>query len=108
MAAEFAGRLKTRLVLEKWSGEGNQAGGFTVSWEPVAVIWAEMARAAQSSSSEADARVAKLRYRATIRARSLDLSNRVLWGDKVLSILSVNEDPAAPHRMELLLEERNQ
>lgn len=108
MKDEFAGRLKTRLSLERWTGESDQAGSFQVRWTPVATIWAEMVRATQSSSTEADSRVAKLKYRATIRAREIDLSNRIVWRSKVLSILSVNEDPSAPHKMELLLEERDQ
>jgi head-tail adaptor len=106
--AEFTGRLKTRLILEKWAGESDSAGSFEVRWEPVATVWAEMVRATQSSRTEADSRVARVRYRATIRARTIDMSNRVVWRNKVLSILNVNEDPAAPHKMELLLEERSQ
>lgn len=107
MGQEFAGRLRARLDVERWTGVPDGAGGFEARWTPSGAVWAEIATAGQRAATEGGQHFTHPRFRAVMREGDLDRSCRLRWGNRVLSVLNVSRDPKHPDRMQLLLEERN-
>jgi head-tail adaptor len=103
---EFAGALSERVVVERWDGVADDSGGEVGSWGPSIAVWAAVAPAGTGAAVEAEAPARRPRYRVRMRgARSADLSCRLLWRGRMLSVLSASPDPAR-ERVELLVEDR--
>ena len=106
MVSGLAGRLRTRLGVERFTSvNADGAGGFEDGWVPSGYIWAEMVDAGEDAVSEAGATVRRGRWKVLARDGAVDLTCRLRWGARAFAVLSVARDPALPDRMRLLVEE---
>lgn len=101
MAEEFAGRLRTRLGLERWADAGSGPG-----WQAAGELWAEVAPASDRIREDGGAEQYRGRLRVRLRPADVDESCRLLWEGRAYAVLATRRDPATPDRMELLIEER--
>lgn len=93
-------QLNRQLVLEAPERLADGAGGFTDSWVPLGIVWAEVsARTGREKQGEA-VPVSNVGYRITVRGAPVGDSNRPLPeqrfrdGTRVYRILAVTEhDP---------------
>ncbi len=103
---ELAGRMRARLVLERWTGLPDGAGGFAgEGWQVVRALWGELADLPEDRETAGEATRLRRRMRATVRPTDIDTRCRLRWGSRVFAVLSARCDPAAPDRMRLLIEE---
>ena len=106
MASGLAGRLRTRLRIERFDPQATDgAGGFTGNWTQAGAIWAEMAEAGEMAATEGGQRARRTRFKVTSRAADFDLAYRLRLGERAFTVLSVTRDPMTPDRMRLLVEE---
>ncbi len=107
MVSGFAGRLRTRLGVERFVAlsAGDGAGGFDGGWHPSGSIWVEMTEAGDDARVEGDQRVRHSRWKVLAREGAIDLTCRLRWGACAFAVLSVTRDPATPDRLRLLVEE---
>lgn len=98
---EFAGSLRERVALEDWAG--TPEGG---EWLPGGDAWGALLPADHGPAVLGEGRVARPRYRLTLRVRDVSLTTRVRWRGRVLSVLRVEPDPRARDRTTLLVEDR--
>ncbi len=106
MTMGLAGRLRTRLAVERFSLFGAEgAGGFEGGWTPAGALWAEMAEASEHATTEGAQALRRARWKVTARTGEVDRSCRLRWGARAFAVLSVTHDPALPDRMRLLVEE---
>ncbi len=105
--AEVAGALRERVVVERWAGDSDDAGGEVGAWGAGESAWAEVAAKGFGALAEAERVTSRPRYRVRMRREAqADLRCRLRWRGRVLSVLSVARDPWAPV-VELLVEERD-
>ncbi len=106
MVSGLAGRLRTRLGVERFTASGaDGAGGFAGGWTPAGSLWAEMVDAGEDVVSDGEARVRRARWTVTARAGEIDATCRLRWGARAFAVLGVRHDPGTPDRMRLLVEE---
>ena len=92
---ELSGRLRERVA----AGDGTAGDE---AW------WAQLRPVtAAAVTGSPDLPPAYPRWRVTLRAgRGVDAGTRLWWRGRELAVLSATRDPAAPDRVELLVEER--
>ena len=105
MADGFAGRLRTRLGVERFFGVGDGIGGYEGGWTSAGQVWAELSEAGEEARIEGERRVRRARWKVLARAGEIDLTCRLRWGVRAFAVLSIVRDPATPDRMRLLVEE---
>lgn len=105
MVSGLAGRLRTRLGVERFSGAADGAGGFDGGWQPNGSLWAELSEAGEDARIEGEARVRRARWKVLAREGAIDLTCRLRWGTRAFAVLSLTRDPATPDRLRLLVEE---
>ena len=98
---EFSGSLHERVALETWAG--TPEGG---EWQAAGDAWAALVPADHGPAVVGEGRVARPRYRMTLRAREIALTTRFKWRARVLSVLRVEPDPRARDRTTILVEDR--
>jgi len=98
---EFSGSLRERVALEDWAG--TPEGG---AWEDGGAAWAALVPADPGPPVLGEGRVARPRYRLTLRTRDVGLNSRFRWRGRVLSVLRVEPDPRARDRTTCLVEDR--
>lgn len=69
MSVVSISELHHRVRLEKPETGPDGGGGETVTWTPVATVWAKVEPIARSEESQAGARVSPQEYRVTLRHR---------------------------------------
>lgn len=92
-----AGRLRHRVQLQRQvDGQSPSTGAQTVSWEPLADVWAEVAPLSVREFVAAKAVDSEVTLRVTIRHRE-DVTDkcRVLFRGKILNIHGVLPDPVS-------------
>ncbi|MDD3446194.1 MAG: phage head closure protein [Zavarzinia sp.] len=84
------GRLRERIAFERPAIGDDGAGGGTLSWVPVAEVFAAVEAETGKEPVEADVREAQVMWCITIRARD-DISAdwRVLWRGRAFDILAI-------------------
>ena len=100
MHEEFAGRLRSRLGLERWV-EDDAPG-----WRADGELWAELAPATDRLKADGGTENYRGRLRVRLRPAAVDESCRLIWQGRPYQVLATRQDPATPDRMELLIEER--
>ncbi|UXB42257.1 phage head closure protein [Stenotrophomonas maltophilia] len=92
-----AGRLRHRVQLQRQvHGQAPETGAQTVSWEPLADVWAEVAALSARELVAAKAVDSEVTMRVTIRQRD-DVTDkcRVIHRGKILNINGVLPDPVS-------------
>lgn len=101
------GALRHRVRLEAPSRAPSEGGGATVTWEPVATLWAEVAPLSGQEVFEAHAlaSVAKFEVRTRYRA-DVNPEMRFVVDERVLEILAVRDIEGRRRWLSCLCEER--
>lgn len=92
-----AGRLRHRVQLQRQvRGQAPTTGAQTVSWEPLADVWAEVAALSARELVAAKSVDSEVTMRVTIRQRD-DVTDkcRVIHRGKILNIHGVLPDPVS-------------
>jgi head-tail adaptor len=109
MIAEFTGSLRDSVAIEHWITAPDDSGGDAGSWLAAGTAWAALVPTdvIATSSIVGERRIARSRYRLTIRTGSgAGLTSRFRWGDRILAVLRVEPDPRTRDRLTLLVEDR--
>lgn len=101
MNQEFAGRLRTRLGLERWVEAGGAAG-----WRDEGELWADVTLAPERTLEGAEAERFRNRLKVRLRTADVDPTCRVRVDGRLYAVLAARRDPRTPDRMELLVEEQ--
>lgn len=87
------GRLDRRLTLEAPQTSPDGAGGTTVSWMPVATLWAEVRSALGGERPWAERLTAEATHRIRIRHRTdIGPEMRFTLADRIFDIRSIVEE----------------
>ena len=108
-AAEFAGRLRERIVIEAPIEERTPTGLRVGEWRPVARCLAAIRARGAGPEAEGMALAAMGRFVATIRWRDgVAMGQRLRWRGRLYLIKRLTDDPRLPDRIELDIEEWRQ
>ena len=106
MSGEFAGMLKERILIERPSSERTAMGLRSAGWETVALCLAAIEPEGVGPEAEAQALSAMPRFRVSIRCREgVAIEQRVRWGNRVLMIRQLLDDPRRMERSVMRCEE---
>ena len=106
MSGEFAGTLKERILIERPSSERTAMGLRSAGWETVARCLAAIEPEGVGPEAEAQALSAMPRFRVSIRWREgVAIDQRVRWGNRVLMIRQLLDDPRRKERIVMRCEE---
>lgn len=95
--SELAGLLSERVVVERYVGAADGAGGVAGTWAAAASLWAAVAPEGEGTAA---------RIRVTVRTPcELTIDDRLRWRELVLRVLRVERDPARAERVTILAEE---
>lgn len=92
-----ASDLTAELVLEAPGRLADGAGGWSVTWTPLGMIWANMRSVSASERQHGGRSYGRVTHRVTVRSapagspRRPGADQRFLAGDRVLNILGVSE-----------------
>lgn len=98
-----AGRFNKQVTLQRPITAEDGLGGYTRTWETVAVLWAEVVPLGGAQDAGNERLTIHPRYRVTLRERD-DITPvmRLLYGDAVLTIDSIR--PSGPRETLSVLE----
>lgn len=101
-----AGKLKQRVIIQQETQTADAAGGYVISWQDVAEVWARVKPKRGSESLEAmqvrDVQV----YEVVIRYRTdVTPKHRLNWKGKLLNIRSVMNTDERDKYLTLMCEE---
>lgn len=104
--SEFAGTLREQIVIER-RVDGRTSSGLRLdSWERVASCRAAIRSESWGAQEEAASLSALPRFRVVVRRRiGLQVDQRLRWGDRVLRVRQIVDDPGRPDRLVLKCEE---
>ena len=106
MSAEFAGRLRERVVIEQRQGNRDMLAGATGSYAYAGEAWAALMPLVPGNLTEAQALSAMPRWHVTMRKREgLGPGTRLTWRRKYLAVRGVISDPREPGQIVLTCEE---
>ena len=93
--------LSRKLVLEERANTPDGKGGFTVGWQVLGVVWADVDARSGREALVSARDISRVRYRIIVRGAPVGAASRprpdqrFREGDRVFSILAVAEfDPA--------------
>lgn len=96
------GNLRHRITIQQLTRYDDNAGGYTETWNAVAIVWADVYPLKGQERYDAQQVLASLSHRVTIRYRAgVEPSMRLQYGNRTLNIESTI-DPEERHR-ELIL-----
>ena len=99
---EFSGTLRERVHLEHWAGTPEDG-----AWVAGGDAWGALVPVEPGPAVLGEGRVARPRYRLTLRARGdVELTTRFRWRGRLLSVVRVEPDPRARDRTNALVEDR--
>lgn len=102
MSGELAGRLRSRVAIERRGTERDGIGGAAGGWITIGQAWAGLLPDGTGNVTAADARSAAPRWQVTLRAGAdVTIGDRLLWRGRRLRVRRLSEDPAAPDRIVL-------
>lgn len=107
MKAELAGRLRTRVIIERRENGRDAIGAANGDWITMRSAWVEIAPEAIGPIGQGDARSAMPRWAVTMRfeAPLPAIGDRLLWNGRKLRVRAVIADPRSPDRLTLSTEE---
>ena len=107
--SEFAGTLRQRIRIERPVTTRTPTGVQETGWEPFANCLAAIRLEGVGAESEGQALSAMPRLRVTVRRRNgIAIDQRVRWGERVMVVRQLLDDPALPDRLVLRCEEARQ
>lgn len=107
MTENLIGRLRHRVTLQQRLRSGDEGGGATISWGPIATVWAEITARSGREIVLGDTPTARGAYRIVMRYRSdLDATMRLEWAGRVFEILSVRDESGTRRWLTCECEER--
>jgi SPP1 family predicted phage head-tail adaptor len=90
--ASEAGRLKSRLVLEKPTRVPDEAGGATVTWAAAATLWAELIPLKAEERPRGEGLVDMMLWRIVVRYRGdVAPGDRFRLGARLFLVLAVSD-----------------
>ena len=105
-AAEFAGTLRERILIERRGTDRTVMGLATSGWEKVAECLAAIEPEGIGPEAEAQAMSAMPRFRVAIRWREgIAIDQRITWGKRLLMIRQLIDDPRRKERIAMRCEE---
>ena len=103
---EFAGTLRERIVIERPVADRTAMGLSTGGWETVARAQAAIVPDGAGAEREGMALSAMARFRVSIRPREgIAIDQRILWGQRVLMIRQLSDEPQRGDRIVMRCEE---
>jgi head-tail adaptor len=106
MSAEFAGSLRERVIIERLVSERTAIGVQASGWEMVARCLASIVPEGAGPEAEGQALSAMPKFRVTIRKRDgIAIDQRLQWGERLLMIRQMLDDPRLGDRHLLRCEE---
>jgi head-tail adaptor len=107
MKGALAGRLRTRVIIERREDARDVLGAASGDWITMRSAWVEIAPDLIGPIAEADAKAAMPRWAVTMRAEAPlpTIGDRVLWAGRRLRVRSLMADPRAPDQLTLGTEE---
>jgi SPP1 family predicted phage head-tail adaptor len=110
MKSEFAGILRERIIIQKPVDLADGYGGSVRSWHQSESVWAHVRVLNTTERLVAGRTLYPEKYEIICRSGvQVETGWRVAWRGRLMSILSVQQDPATPDRIELsTLMEREQ
>lgn len=102
MSGELAGRLRSRVAIQRRAADRDTIGGATGDWVTIGQAWAGLAPDGTGDVAAADARRAAPRWQVTLRAGAdVTIGDRLIWRGRKLRVRRLSEDPAQPDRIML-------
>lgn len=104
--SEFAGTLRERITIEMPVGTRNAMGLQQPEWAELCRCLASVAPEGAGAQAEAMTLSAMPRFRVTVRKRDgIAIDQRVRWGERLLTIRQLIDDPRARDRILMRCEE---
>ena len=104
-----AGRARYYVKLQSVSQTTTNAGGYTETWTTYANVWIDIMPQRGMEFDRAGQMVAKLPHKIRMRypGREVNPNDRILWGDRVLNIISVSDIDERKKDLELFCMEED-
>lgn len=100
------GRARQRAILEAKTLAADGGGGFAETWEPYALVWAELIPATGDESVQAGRVESRVSHKLAIRRRTdVSANHRMRVGDRVFAITAVIDEGPQAFWMILLVQE---
>jgi len=107
MGREFSGILRERISIERQRGERDALGSAVPLHDPVGTFWAAAEALNSGREAEAESRSALPRWRFILReTQAIRPGDRLVWGERVMTISSVVLEYRLIPKTILLAEER--
>ena len=107
MGREFSGVLRERIVIERQRAERDGLGSADAQFDTVGEYWAAAEALHEGRESEAESRSAMPRWRFILReTQAIQPGDRLLWGERVMTIVSVVLEHRLIPKTILLAEEK--
>ena len=102
----FSGRLNQRITLQQQVSTSDGGGGFSIAWQDVATLWAEIAPHRSSEPFLHDKLMLHNLHRITIRYRSDVAANmRFIFGSRIFLIIGITNVDEQKHTLEISVRE---
>lgn len=93
MTVDRIGRLRHRLTIEQPIRSGDDGGGATLTWGPVASVWAEVIARSGREIVQGNRTTARSNYRIVMRYRAdLDPTMRLRSAERIFEILAIRDE----------------
>lgn len=103
------GRLRTRIGIYVPQTTNDEIGGVQTNWVLSMQVWAHIMPQSLSEQNELGRLVVTRSYKVVIRwQRNFPERVRLVWGDKVLRVLSASDPDTRHERLHLICEEEEQ
>jgi head-tail adaptor len=90
MGQEFSGRLRERIAIERQAAERDDSGSAEPLFDGIGQFWAEAEALDSGRRERAGSRSAMPRWRFILReTQAIKPGDRLLWGNRVMTISSV-------------------
>lgn len=107
MAAEVAGLLLERVIIQRRTDARDELGGSAAEWVQEAEVWAGVAPDGAGPEVSGGAARGESRWAITLRRRAgLGLDCRLTWRGRLLRVRRVDDDPRAQDVVTLRCEEQ--
>lgn len=94
----ISGRLNQRITLQQKVTTADGAGGYSISWQDVTTLWAEVVPHSTSERLISDKETLENRYIITIRHRTdINASMRFVLGSRTFTIIGIMDAGAHWH-----------
>lgn len=101
----LAGTLGERVTFERRGPERDALGSAEGDWAVEATVWAAVVPDGVGAETAGEAASGMPRLRVTIRRRAVLLEHRLVWRGRRFGVREIVEDPRAPDRIVLRVEE---